>query len=126
LLYPGRWHSKGTPILYFSLALSLACLERLVHLAPDEIPDDYAYTAIDLRLQPEVADFRGSLADLDATRSLGNRWATDQRSLGLLVPSVVIPIEFNLLLNPLHPAFAGLAWGVPETFNFDSRLLMAR
>jgi RES domain-containing protein len=98
----------------------------LVHLAPDEIPDDYAYTAIDLRLEPEVADFRGSLADRDATRGYGNRWATDQRSLALLVPSVVIPIEFNLLLNPLHPSFGGLAWSVPETFKFDSRLLSAR
>jgi len=123
VLYPGRWNTKGTPVLYFSLALSLSCLEQLVHLGPDDIPDDYVYTSVDLRSEPETADYRGSVLDVDSTRRYGHRWATDQRSLALLVPSVVIPIEFNLLLNPLHPEFAGLEWGEPQPFAFDPRLV---
>ena len=123
LLYPGRWHPRGTPILYFSFALSLACLEQLVHLPSDALPDDYVYTAVDLTGEPETADYRGSLADVDATRRYGHGWATDQRSLAVRIPSAIIPIEFNLLLNPLHPAFADLTWAAPQSFAFDPRLL---
>lgn len=112
--------------MYFSLALSLACLEQLVHLSTDEIPDDYRYTSIDLRDEPEVADFHGSLTDIDATRRYGSRWALDQRSLAILVPSVVIPIEFNLLLNPLHSAFTTIEWPAAQPFAFDARLLNKR
>jgi RES domain-containing protein len=123
LLYPGRWHPQGTPILYFSLALSLACLEQLVHLAPNEVPADYAFTSVDMSTEPEIADFRGSLEDIDSTRRYGHRWATDQRSLSILVPSVIIPVELNLLLNPLHSEFNGLLWSTPRPFAFDPRLL---
>ena len=123
LLYPGRWHPRGTPILYFSLALSLACLEQLVHLTPNEVPADYAFTNIEVNVEPEITDFRGRLEDVDATRRYGHRWATDLRSPSILVPSLIIPVEFNLLLNPVHPAFAELVWSAPQPFAFDPRLL---
>jgi RES domain-containing protein len=93
LLYPGRWHPRGIPILYFSPALSLACLEQLVHLASDEVPDDYVYTGVDLISEPETADYRGSLADVDSTRRYGHRWATDQRSLAVRVPSALFRLS---------------------------------
>ena len=110
-------------MLYCSSALSLACLEVLVHLAPDQIPPDYVYSPAELRLVAEAADFQGDLADQDATRRYGHSWAISLRSLALLVPSVVIPIEFNVLLNPLHPAYAEVIWNAPQAFQFDHRLL---
>ena len=36
----GRWTSAGTPLVYTSAHLSLAALELLVHVDPDELPDD--------------------------------------------------------------------------------------
>lgn len=45
LIQPNRWNPTGVPMLYCSSALSLACLEVLVHLAPDEIPPDYVYSS---------------------------------------------------------------------------------
>ena len=48
LLFAGRWNPAGTPLLYASTALSLACLELLVHLTPDEIPVDYVYTSAEI------------------------------------------------------------------------------
>ena len=71
----------------------------------------------------EAIDFRGDLRDSDSTRRAGLSWATQMTSLGLLVPSVVIPTEMNVLLNPLHSAFANLTWGDPAPFEFDPRLL---
>jgi RES domain-containing protein len=123
LIQPNRWNSAGIPILYCSSALSLACLEVLVHLAPAEIPPDYVYSSAELKSVPEAADFQGDLADEDATRRYGHSWAISLRSLALLVPSVVIPVEFNVLLNPIHPAYADVVWNAPQAFRFDRRLL---
>ncbi len=149
LLYAGRWNPAGTPMLYASTSLSLACLEILVHLSPSQIPVDYVYSRAKfvppvgfvqfgymsrwtglfqelLSAEAEylaVTDFRGDLTDVDSTRRAGLIWATQMKSVGLLVPSVIIPTEMNVLLNPLHPAFEKLAWNGPEPFEFDPRLL---
>jgi RES domain-containing protein len=123
LLFAGRWNPAGTPLLYASTALSLACLELLVHLAPDEIPADYVYTSAETGVSPEGPDFRGNLKREDATRRYGHSWATSQRTLAIYVPSVIIPSEFNVLLNPLHPEFGSVIWNSSEPFEFDQRLL---
>jgi RES domain-containing protein len=61
--------------------------------------------------------------DIDSTRRYGHRWATHRQSLAILVPSVIIPVEYNLLLNPLHAAFGDLVWDAQQPFAFDVRLL---
>lgn len=123
LRFASRWNPAGTPMLYASPALSLACLELLVHVSADQIPADYAYTAAEIPMDPEAHDFHGALRDSEATRRYGHAWATSGRSLGLYIPSVIIPDEFNVLLNPLHAAFQHVIWGDAKPFAFDSRLL---
>jgi len=39
------------------------------------------------------------------------------------VPSTVIPVETNYLLNPLHAAFARIEIGQPQEFITDLRLV---
>jgi RES domain-containing protein len=39
------------------------------------------------------------------------------------VPSVVIPREWNYLINTNHPRFEELVWGEPRAFVFDPRLI---
>jgi len=112
-------------MLYASTSLSLACLELLVHLAPSQIPADYVYTSADLQNPPEIAGFRGDLKNEDATRRFGCTWATDVGSLAICVPSVIIPIEFNVLLNPIHAGCTDIVWSEPKPFEFDKRLLKA-
>ncbi|HEY6343301.1 MAG TPA: RES domain-containing protein [Bryobacteraceae bacterium] len=53
LIYPGRWNPAGTPMLYASTSLSLSCLELLVHLTPDLMPLEYAYSAAELDPTPK-------------------------------------------------------------------------
>ena len=72
---------------------------------------------------PELRDFRGSLRDAEGTRRYGHRWSASQSSLAIHVPSVIIPIEYNVLLNPLHAIFQSVIWNAPQEFEFDSRLL---
>ena len=45
--------------------------------------------------------------------------------LAIQVPSIVIPEEFNILLNPNHAHYRDLAWSEPLPFRFDPRLLTA-
>ncbi len=123
LIQPNRWNPAGVPMLYCSGALSLACLEVLVHLGPDQIPPDYVYSSAELNVPAETAEFRGDVTDEDATRRLGHTWASSRRSLALLVPSAIIPMEFNVLLNPVHPSYTDVSWSAPEPFRFDQRLL---
>lgn len=123
LIQPNRWNPAGVPMLYCSAALSLACLEVLVHMSAELMPPDYAYSSAELPDSAEAADFHGELSDADATRRYGHAWARSRRSLAILVPSVVIPEERNALLNPLHPDFSDIAWTAPRPFDFDRRLL---
>jgi RES domain-containing protein len=53
----------------------------------------------------------------------GDKWAREKKSAALLVPSVVLPAERNLLINPLHPDFLKVKIHAPERHAIDRRLL---
>ena len=42
--------------------------------------------------------------------------------LALRVPSVIMPAESNILLNPLHPQFSEIEVSATQNFSFDPRL----
>lgn len=50
------------------------------------------------------------------------RWLASQRSLLAAVPSVIVPEESNLLINPRHPACALLLATTVRRWTYDSRL----
>ena len=123
-LYGGRWNHPGLAVLYCAEHLSLAVLEVLVHLEvdPEEFPDDYVKVPIDLPRSIKL-DRIGSLPnDLEETRDLGSQWFRSAKTVGLLVPSVVVHEEHNLLLNPEHRDFLRLNIQEAQPFRFDPRL----
>ena len=107
-LYPGRWNRLGVRLLYTSESPVLAMLELLTKLPP---------STFGVRLATEIAlpnNFiledagPGLLAKLyqaepNDTQASGSVWAEETRSLVLRVPSAVLPINYNYLVNPLHP-----------------------
>jgi RES domain-containing protein len=125
-LYPGRWHPRGLPVVYTADSRALAVLELLVHLDPDDL-SDFAIIGADV---PEDLLEVVNADDLDpdwqskpeVLRDFGASWAKSLRSLGLRVPSAVIPGESNVVLNPLHGEFARLSVGVANPFSLDPRL----
>ena len=64
-----------------------------------------------------------ALPESNSTREIGTKWATEKRSAVLVVPSVVVPTEFNFLLNPEHPDFSKIEIGNPKPVGWDPRLL---
>lgn len=122
----GRWNLAGIPVVYTSDSLALAALEVLVHLpgierSKQRIP---RYIAIGLDVPDSLVADPGLLPDLPLheSQALGDAWLRSGSSLGLLVPSRVIPLERNVLLNPRHPAMAEVRVAVSEPFVFDDRL----
>jgi RES domain-containing protein len=129
-LNPGRWNHANVPIVYCSSSLSLASLEVLVHVDFDDLPDDLVKIRVEL---PDALTVeRIGAATLSKNwraypgpvelQDLGSAWVASGRSVALLVPSAVTPIENNVLLNPRHPEMAQLLQSPPEPFELDSRL----
>lgn len=125
----GRWNPRGLAVVYTSGSLALAALEVQVHADPHQLRTTFYAFRVDV---PDALLERPALEDLPAdwraprrstrARSFGADWARSRRSLALRVPSVVIPTEFNLILNPAHPDFARLTFPPPTPFHFDRRL----
>ncbi|RMS24040.1 hypothetical protein ALP71_02375, partial [Pseudomonas coronafaciens pv. garcae] len=58
-----------------------------------------------------------------ASASFGDAWLASGQSLALAVPSVIIPREYNYLLNVQHPEFqAVVATARALEFEVDPRL----
>jgi RES domain-containing protein len=129
-LFGGRWKEKGVPVVYTSATLSLATLEVLVHHRVPLPPHDFVAISADFprRLRLETIEEaklpRGWQADPPPRelQRIGSEWARSLRSLALVVPSALIPQEFNYLINPRHPAFARLKIAPPRPFTFDPHL----
>jgi RES domain-containing protein len=129
----GRFNSAGRTLVYASESLSLAMLEQLVRvgsfrrvselLAVPATFDDAGMEAFRPGDLPAGWDARPYTS---VSQRVGDAWLESGRSLALRVPSVVVPYDSNLLINPDHPDFARLAVGEPVSIPIDPRLLNAR
>lgn len=57
------------------------------------------------------------------TVDFGTSFLQKKEHLALKVPSVIIPDEFNIILNPLHPDIHKCKIISSEDFVFDERIL---
>ena len=130
-LYGGRWNTPGTPLVYTSSALSLAALEYLLHVDPEEVPSDLVALTIEIpddaplaRVTPRQlpADWV-RVIDHPACQATGDAWARRGAELALRVPSAPIVEEENVLVNPRHPDAARVRVVATRRFAFDPRLL---
>lgn len=118
--YGGRWNSRGIYALYTSENPSLALLEILVHLDKDLIPEDFVLLKLSI---PDELSFV-SLDDVpeteEQTKAIGNKILKDKKIIGFRVPSIIVPEQFNFILNPKHVEFMGIICS-REKFKFDKR-----
>lgn len=111
-LWGGRFNSPGIPAVYTSGSLSLALLEILVQtndrsslkkkiLFRADIPAELINT---LSLD-QLSEKWNTLPVLKDSQLYGDRWINERLLPVLRVPSVVVPQEFNYVINPMHDLF---------------------
>lgn len=125
----GRWNHILTPCIYTSASRALAVLEFTVNVSPDEIPPSLSITTFEI---PDNAIAKFKPADLPADWNLFPAPAS-AKDFGtvllkkavkpvLQLPSVIIPMEFNYILNPLHPISKDFKIVAVEDFVYDVRI----
>ena len=126
----GRWNPVGIPVAYTSAHLSLAVLELLVHVDPEDFPSDLEAFEIDvpddllvetISVEYLPAGWREGI-DPPASQQIGRRWVEAVSSPVLRVPSAVVPQEANYLVNPRHPDAKRIRVVGQAPFRFDARL----
>lgn len=110
--FGGRWNEVGTRAVYCSENRSLALLEYYIHsdnvallpkellLAVIEVPDDFPI--VELQKLPEKwSQYPYSTR----TTAVFSKYLKKGDFFALKVPSSIVPMEYNLVLNPLYPDF---------------------
>ena len=124
---PGRWNGPDTPVIYASEHYSTAMLEKLVHgngrLPPNQhfveiaIPSGLSYEVVTKDSLPGWQN-----EDQRISRSFGERWVRERRSVVLLTPSFVARLETNVVINPGHREFKKIRAGLHIPVWWDARL----
>jgi RES domain-containing protein len=129
----GRWNAKGTAVLYTSENRALACLETVVHVVSGGLPLNRILVRIDVPDDVwraatifDVADSKNVGWDVDPAGKVsidpGTNWVNGRTSALLVVPSIIVPEERNILINPAHPDAAKLTPTKIRKWTYDPRL----
>ena len=118
----GRWNSVGNSVLYTSMSISLALCEYLVNSKIKQSPADMCVITIEapddsLKTVSDPALLESRILTIDA----GDKWIRSGETLCLKVPSKVVPLEFNVLVNPSHQMFGKIKVISIDGFSFDER-----
>lgn len=128
-LFGGRWNTKGNRVVYLGGNLSTAAMELLVHLGASSVLNCYSKMNVTfdeshiIYIDPnDLPDDWTAPTMEPTTQIIGDDWLTNQESLILQVPSVVVEGEINYLLNPLHPDFNAIETSDITSFKYDPRI----
>jgi RES domain-containing protein len=113
LYVAGRWNQKGVKAIYCSQSISLCTLEWLSHNGLSVSGFSYYKFSIeisdDLIIKYNISDLPKSWNDTpspNVNRDFASKYFyTPNKYLAMAVPSIMVPEEFNLVINPLHPEF---------------------
>ena len=121
--------------MYASSSRALACLETIVHLGGnDPLPLNRYLVEIEIpsaawrnRLVFNIDSNVGWDAEPAGKVSLdwGTHWAIKNASLIAVVPSVVVPEESNIIINPEHRDIKAITARKIRRWTYDGRLSVA-
>lgn len=125
----GRWNSVGMAVVYCSQSIALALHETVVHLRTGGLPLNRYLVRIEV--PDAIWQARQALApapvgwDAQPHGSpsvlAGDNWLKARSSALLTVPSVIVPEESNVLINPDHPDAASIRATMVRRWAYDPR-----
>ncbi|MBC3787798.1 RES family NAD+ phosphorylase [Spirosoma utsteinense] len=111
-LFGGRWNPKGTGVLYATSTPELGLVETLAHAPAVRYEDLPTYWVFSLEVPDDIRYFsRDQLPaywqdeTYERTQAWLTPWLSLPEQLGVAVPSVLVPLSYNVLLHPAHPLF---------------------
>lgn len=128
----GRWNAQDHAVLYTSTTRALACLETVVHLNTGGLPLNRYLVEITIPDPVWATARRETPASLpvgwDAEPAsltsiqFGTDWLKAKSSALLILPSVIVAEELNVLVNPAHPDAEGITGNKVRKWLYDPRL----
>lgn len=130
-LYGGRWNAPGSPVIYTASSLSLAFVEIIPGLRKNMIPKGFVSLLITIdekvsKKELTIEDFPKYWRQEKGKRWFikeGDQWLKEKETLLLIVPSVIVPEEKNVLINPLHPDISKVKIETIKPFTIDPRFV---
>ncbi|RYE06897.1 MAG: RES domain-containing protein, partial [Sphingobacteriaceae bacterium] len=129
----GRWNLFGQKVIYTAGSVALACLENLAHRSGTSLAaGNFSLSVIEVEDGLKIEEVKTkdlisanpkwqSLENYPLTQKLGNDWLDRNTAAISKVPSAIIDLEFNYLLNPNHPDFTKVKVVFFNKFTFDPR-----
>ncbi len=128
--FPGRWNSKGVFVIYTSSSRALASLENLVHRSGEGLNKEFGTMEIEIPNNLKVQQIKLSqlsknwynYENYSECQKIGDKWVEESKYPVLKVPSAIVKMEHNYLINPNHTQFQKVRIKTFEEFKFDPRL----
>ena len=128
----GRWNRPGRPVVYTASSVALACLETVVHLNAGDLPLNKFLIRIEVpepvwrghrKLTPaDLPVGWNAIPEGKVSLDVGDVWLRDAAVALLVVPSAIVPEEYNVLINPLHADAAAIKAVKERPWFYDQRL----
>ena len=128
----GRWNHPGEHVTYAATSISLAAWETRAHLGRGvelpwnrylvriDVPDDI-WAAREHLPRPLTVGW-DAIPEGRVSRALGSTWLRSGRSALLVVSSVIVVEEDNVLINVRHPQVQRIAATKVRRFVYDARV----
>jgi RES domain-containing protein len=128
-----RWNFEREHVSYASTSIALAAWETRAHLGRSGVSLPFNRYLVRIDVPDEVWAARATVATplpvgWDAipegrvSRVIGSAWLASGQEALLVVPSVVIEEEANVLINPAHADSARMTSTKGRRFLFDHRV----
>ena len=128
-----RWNLEGQFVIYTAQSRSLASLELIVHRALINPNLNYKVLEIDIDIpKSQILAIRPhdlpqkwrKLESYNKLQEIGSKWYLQRKKLVLKIPSAVIPMEYNYVLNTKHELYDSRVKIIDkEDFFWNHRLL---
>jgi RES domain-containing protein len=127
-----RWNRAGEHVTYAATSISLAAWETRAHFAQGaalpwnrilvriDVPDDI-WAARQSTARPLPVGWN-VVPEGMVSRAIGSAWLASGATALLVVPSVIINEEDNVLINPAHPDATRITTHRVRQFVYDQRV----